>query len=160
MRSLIQEGEQARVESNFDKAIELCWRAVELGLGRVQLREIRMAEECIHKARVGRRNLARSFFAEGHAQRRQEQLLQARAAFAEALRIDPDYSAAKSVFLEVQQQLLEQAKEAFERAVVLEKSRNLEPAIAHLKQVQELVGDPNDPLYKKAENRLRDLAGD
>ncbi len=49
------------------------------------------------------------------------------------------------------------ATEAYRNAVVLELAGSFELAAKYLKQVKELVDDPNDALYKKADSRLQAL---
>ena len=58
---------------------------------------------------------------------------------------------------EPQPALQNQARESYHKAVTMQKAQNYALSITYFTQVLDLVGDPNDPLYKKAQARLQSI---
>jgi len=159
MQGLIRQGQQERARSNYDEAIKKCNQAMERDPEKRYSELFYEAEECVNKARSERRGAALELYKKCLSYESSSRLKEARSACNEALRKDREYAAAKTKRDQIQSRLRAQAAENYQKAVTMQKANNYELAITYYSQVMELVGNPNDQLYKKAENKLQALTG-
>jgi len=115
------------------------------------------AEDGIKRVDNEMRKRAQPLYQAGVTAMQKGDYLTARSKLKEALRLYPDYTSAKQKLDQVQSLLQQRASEVYKQAKVYENANQIDKAIVNYKEVQRLVGNPKDRLYRMAQERINSL---
>jgi tetratricopeptide (TPR) repeat protein len=160
IRSELEQGRHALVQGDYETALHHCQRAMDFDPARVFIDLFLDAEDCFARALQIRRKKARKEYAKAIDHKSRGLLPEARDILEHTLRMDPDYQVVINLRRIVQQELDGQAEDLFKAALELETAGMGEQAIETLEEVKRLLGDSSNPLFQKANIRLRILRGE